>query len=125
MMTVGGAVVESRRTGGMPIYEYKCETCHETFEVLQKFSDEPLTECILCAKGPVKKLISASAFILKGAGFYVNDYKKKDAPADTSGDTSNSTSPSSKASAAEASKTPSPSSTSESKPASTAAAKAA
>lgn len=61
----------------MPIYEYKCENCGERFEVLQKFSDEPLTDCILCAKGPVKKLISSSAFILKGAGFYVNDYGKK------------------------------------------------
>jgi len=58
----------------MPIYEYKCEHCEQTFEVLQKFNDEPLTQCILCQEGPVKKLISASAFILKGAGFYVNDY---------------------------------------------------
>lgn len=58
----------------MPIYEYKCEHCGEKFEVLQKFSDDPLTECVLCSKGPVKKLISASSFILKGAGFYVNDY---------------------------------------------------
>jgi putative FmdB family regulatory protein len=58
----------------MPIYEYKCESCGEQFEVLQKFSDKPLTDCILCSEGPVKKLISASSFILKGAGFYVNDY---------------------------------------------------
>lgn len=58
----------------MPIYEYKCEHCHEKFEILQKFNDTPLTECILCQRGPVKKLISASAFVLKGAGFYVNDY---------------------------------------------------
>jgi putative FmdB family regulatory protein len=58
----------------MPIYEYRCEHCNETFEVLQKFHDEPLTECILCRQGPVKKLISASAFVLKGSGFYVNDY---------------------------------------------------
>ncbi len=58
----------------MPIYEYKCENCQERFEMLQKFSDDPLTECILCHGGPVKKLMSASAFVLKGAGFYVNDY---------------------------------------------------
>jgi putative FmdB family regulatory protein len=58
----------------MPIYEYKCEHCGETFEILQKFNDHPLTECILCQHGPVKKLISASAFVLKGSGFYVNDY---------------------------------------------------
>ena len=60
----------------MPIYEYKCENCNETFEVLQKFNDEPLTECVNCHKGPVKKLMSVSSFVLKGAGFYVNDYKK-------------------------------------------------
>lgn len=58
----------------MPIYEYKCESCQERFEMLQKFSDDPLTECILCHGGPVKKLMSASAFVLKGSGFYVNDY---------------------------------------------------
>ncbi len=60
----------------MPIYEYKCEHCGDTFEVLQKFNENPLTECILCHKGPVKKLISVSSFVLKGSGFYVNDYAK-------------------------------------------------
>ena len=60
----------------MPIYEYKCENCDSTFEALQKFNDEPLTECVNCHQGPVKKLMSVSSFVLKGAGFYVNDYKK-------------------------------------------------
>lgn len=60
----------------MPIYEYKCEHCNETFEILQNFSDEPLSECVNCHQGPVKKLMSVSSFVLKGAGFYVNDYKK-------------------------------------------------
>lgn len=76
----------------MPIYEYKCEHCQETFEVLQKFSDEPLTECILCSNGPVKKLISASSFILKGEGFYVNDYKKKETAPEKSNGSSSSAS---------------------------------
>ena len=58
----------------MPIYEYKCENCNDTFEILQKVNENPLTECILCHEGPVKKLISVSSFVLKGAGFYVNDY---------------------------------------------------
>jgi putative FmdB family regulatory protein len=69
----------------MPIYEYKCENCDETFEVLQKFNDDPLTECVTCHQGPVKKLMSVSSFVLKGAGFYVNDYKKS-----TSSDTKSS-----------------------------------
>ncbi len=58
----------------MPIYEYKCDNCGEQFEILQKVSERSLTECILCHDGSVKKLMSVSSFVLKGAGFYVNDY---------------------------------------------------
>ena len=76
----------------MPIYEYKCEHCGDTFEVLQKFNENPLTECILCHKGPVKKLISVSSFILKGSGFYVNDYARKAAPKEKSSSSSSSSS---------------------------------
>ena len=32
----------------MPVYEYQCEKCKEVMEVLQKVSDEPLTECEKC-----------------------------------------------------------------------------
>ena len=32
----------------MPVYEYQCEKCKEVVEVLQKVSDEPLTECEKC-----------------------------------------------------------------------------
>jgi len=58
----------------MPIYEYECSQCGRTFEVLQKIHDAPLQICVLCSGGPIKKRISASAFVLKGTGFYVNDY---------------------------------------------------
>lgn len=61
----------------MPIYEYKCKKNGHRFEVIQKISDPPLKTCIHC-RSKVEKLISASAFVLKGAGFYVNDYKKGD-----------------------------------------------
>lgn len=57
----------------MPTYEYKCEGCQETFEVRQRMSDPPLTRCERCG-GPVHRVLSAAPFILKGAGFYVNDY---------------------------------------------------
>ena len=60
----------------MPIYEYRCKKNGHHFEVIQKISDPPLKTCIHC-KSKVEKLISASAFVLKGAGFYVNDYAKK------------------------------------------------
>jgi len=60
----------------MPIYEYQCSSCQKLFEAIQKFSDEPLTTCTLCGKGPVTKQLSRTSFQLKGTGWYVTDYKK-------------------------------------------------
>ena len=60
----------------MPIYEYRCEKCGNQFEVIQKFSDEPLKKCSSC-KGRLTKLISQTSFQLKGTGWYVTDYAKK------------------------------------------------
>lgn len=59
----------------MPIYEYECEKCHITFEIIQPISAKPLKKheengC----NGKVQRLVSASGFILKGSGWYVNDY---------------------------------------------------
>ncbi len=59
----------------MPIYEYKCEGCGETFEVIQKFADEPLTVHEKCG-GHVHRLMSAPSFQFKGSGWYVTDYAK-------------------------------------------------
>src|SRR5580698_5671203 len=59
----------------MPIYEYRCEKCGKVFEVLQRFSDDPLKIHEGCG-GEVEKLISQSAFQLKGSGWYVTDYAK-------------------------------------------------
>ena len=60
----------------MPIYEYVCKKCGRQFEVIQKFSDNPLTTCSEC-KGKLNKIISQSSFQLKGAGWYVTDYAGK------------------------------------------------
>ena len=60
----------------MPIYEYECTKCGHTIEAWQKFSDAPLSRCDQC-KGKLRKLISQSAFHLKGTGWYVTDYAKK------------------------------------------------
>jgi putative FmdB family regulatory protein len=57
----------------MPLYEYKCAKCGEVFELIQKFSDEPLHEHPGCGGG-VEKLLSAAALQFKGSGWYVNDY---------------------------------------------------
>jgi putative FmdB family regulatory protein len=60
----------------MPLYEYECSQCGRIEEVLQKFSDKPLTRCAHCS-GRLHKLISQSTFHLKGTGWYVTDYAKK------------------------------------------------
>lgn len=59
----------------MPIYEYRCESCKTELEKLQKISDPPLVECPECGKPTLVKLISASSFRLKGAGWYETDFK--------------------------------------------------
>lgn len=60
----------------MPIYEYECTQCGKIDEVIQKFSDKPLTKCKRCS-GKLHKLISHSSFHLKGTGWYVTDYAGK------------------------------------------------
>lgn len=60
----------------MPIYEYQCQKCGH-FEVTQKITDKPLSRCPTC-KGKVKKLISNTSFQLKGSGWYITDYARKE-----------------------------------------------
>ena len=59
----------------MPIYEYQCGSCGDVKEVIQKFSDAPLTDCEACGQPELKKLLSAPAFRLKGGGWYETDFK--------------------------------------------------
>ena len=61
----------------MPIYEYRCADCKETFEVIQKFSDDPVKKCAHCSGMKVEKLISQSSFVLKGGGWYQDGYTNK------------------------------------------------
>lgn len=63
----------------MPIYEYHCNKCGD-FEVMQKMSDKALTQCPTCRR-KVTKLISNTSFQLKGSGWYITDYARKDAGA--------------------------------------------
>jgi putative FmdB family regulatory protein len=67
----------------MPLYEYKCQSCDHVFDVIQKFSDPPLTTCPECG-GTVEKCVSSPALQFKGSGFYITDYAKKGGkPAET------------------------------------------
>ncbi len=59
----------------MPIYEYECPEGH-VFEVLQAVGEPEIEQCRYC-KGGAHRILSPANFVLKGAGFYVNDYKKK------------------------------------------------
>ncbi len=81
----------------MPMYEYNCPVCGN-FEVVQKFSDEPLVACPNCQKdgkqSAVTKLISTPSFHLKGSGWYKTDYSSggMSSPAKPSATTSAETS---------------------------------
>ena len=59
----------------MPIYEYKCKKGH-VFDVMQSFSDEPLTKCEVCG-APVQKVFHPISVHFKGSGFYNTDYGTK------------------------------------------------
>ncbi len=66
----------------MPIYEYLCESCGRVTEVMQKVSDRPPRSCPECGGRRLAKLVSRSAFQLKGGGWYADLYgspKKKEA----------------------------------------------
>ena len=59
----------------MPIYEYRCQNDHR-FEVLQKFADDPITECEVCG-APAQRVLHPVAIHFKGSGFYSTDYGRK------------------------------------------------
>jgi putative FmdB family regulatory protein len=74
----------------MPLYDYRCHKCGETFEVRQKFSDELLRVHENCG-GELERLISAPALQFKGTGWYVTDYAKNGkSPSTTSSSSSES-----------------------------------
>jgi len=81
----------------MPIYEYKCTNGH-VFDVIQKMSDESLTECQECG-APAERVLHPVAIHFKGSGFHNTDYgKKKAVPAGESKDGGESKSSESKSS---------------------------
>jgi putative FmdB family regulatory protein len=61
----------------VPIYEYKCENGH-VFDVMQKMSDQSLTECVECGAA-CSRVLTAPAVHFKGSGFYATDYGKRKA----------------------------------------------
>jgi putative FmdB family regulatory protein len=59
----------------MPIYEYRCQNDHR-FEALQKFADDPITECEVCG-APATRVLHPVAIHFKGSGFYSTDYGRR------------------------------------------------
>ena len=76
----------------VPTYEYECPRCPRVFEVRQRISEPALSTCDRCG-GPVRRLLAATPFILKGGGWYVTDYpseSRKKALSSESGEKSSS-----------------------------------
>src|SRR3954463_521919 len=70
----------------MPVYEYRCERGH-TFEVTQRMSDDPVTNCTTC-EAPVQRVFHPVAVHFKGSGFYNTDYGKKNRGSSSSSESS-------------------------------------
>lgn len=59
----------------MPTYVYECKSCQKSFEVEQRITEAPLTDCE-CG-GTVRRIIQPVGIAFKGSGFYVNDSASK------------------------------------------------
>ena len=77
----------------MPIYEYRCSKCGKEMEIMHKVSDPSPTVCPECqAQGTLERLVSRSAFHLKGGGWYSDLYGSSKGTAGTKDTSSTSTS---------------------------------
>ena len=68
----------------MPLYEYRCKSCKHQFEVIQKFSDDPVRLCPECGLEAIEQLLCAPTVQFKGSGWYVTDYARKRSSAEGS-----------------------------------------
>jgi putative FmdB family regulatory protein len=60
----------------MPVYEYECQACHREFEYQQRMSDPDKSICESCG-GSLDRLISRTAFALKGSGWHKDLYSSE------------------------------------------------
>ncbi|MBA2520247.1 MAG: hypothetical protein H0V24_11320 [Chloroflexia bacterium] len=56
----------------MPTYTYRCDPAGHQFETVQRFSDDPLTECPTCGE-PIRRVIQPVGVVFKGSGWYITD----------------------------------------------------
>jgi putative FmdB family regulatory protein len=57
----------------VPTYEYRCKACGHELEVVQSFTDDPLTRCEACGAEELRKVFGSVGIAFKGSGFYKND----------------------------------------------------
>ena len=60
----------------MPLYEFRCPACDRVFEELRRAGDETQAPCPDCGRDACR-IVSLSAFALKGSGFYATDYGQR------------------------------------------------
>ena len=93
----------------MPTYQYACtnaEGKHE-FELVQSFTDAPVSECPECG-APVRKVYGSVGVVFKGSGFYRTDSRKSASSSETASSGSSSSSKESSSSTSKDSSTSSP-----------------
>ena len=74
----------------MPTYSYHCDSCGHDFEAVQRFADDPLTECPQCGSA-IRRVIQPVGVVFKGSGWYITDSRPKSASDSDSGRSSSST----------------------------------
>ena len=57
----------------VPIYEYECGRCRKRFDLKQRFDDEPVGICPICA-GKAHRVFHSVPIFFKGSGFYCTDH---------------------------------------------------
>jgi len=87
----------------MPTYEYRCKACGEDLEVVQAFTDDPLTECPSCG-GELRKVFGSVGISFKGSGFYKTDARASSSSRSSSSKDASSSDSSSSDSSASSSK---------------------
>lgn len=99
----------------MPTYSYACTDCGDRFDVVQAFTDDPLTTCRQCS-GRLRKLFGSVGVVFKGSGFYRTDSRESTKSStnghSTNGHSTNGSSSSEKSASSEKSSTSSDKSTS-------------
>lgn len=65
----------------MPTYTYHCDSCGHGFDAIQRFADDPLTECPQCGAA-IRRVIQPVGVVFKGSGWYITDSRPKSGDGD-------------------------------------------